>query len=57
MAALIFHTILSTKAVQNINRFSDNIFHLYIHIPQCCPRNNLNALNVFTKSNAVLIIR
>ena len=57
MARRIFHKILSTKAVQNINRFSNTILHLHIHIPQYCSRNNLNALNVFTKSNVVLIIR
>ena len=56
MARRIFHKILSTKAIQNINRFSNTILHLHIHIPQYCSRNNLNALNVFTKSNVVLII-
>ena len=34
MARRIFHKILSTKAVQNINRFSNTILHLHIHIPQ-----------------------
>ena len=57
MARRIFHKILSTKAVQNINRFSNTILHLHIHIPLYCSRNNLKALNVFTKSNVVLIIR
>ena len=54
MARRMFHKILSTKAVQNKYHA---ILQLHIHIPQYCSRNSLNALNVFTKSNVVLIIR